>query len=93
MSDELPRVELSSEFRVAAPGKRCRFPRCGREAVMEMNRRRRRWRATPDSRTDHFNQWWAYCPIHNYGRVVRDGEVWYDPDEAARFFELERPPA
>ena len=81
-----PYVEPLSEFRVARPGTRCRHPRCGKAAVLEMNRRQTRWNAAVGA-ASRYDAWWSYCEEHTYGRIVRDGQVWYDPNAARRLVE------
>lgn len=71
--------ESSDHWRLSLPGKRCRFvgglghQHCGQPAILECNRR---WFSVGQGQS-----WWAYCENHTYGRVIRDGEVWYVPLE------------
>lgn len=60
----------ASEWRVR-PGGRCRWTvqrkACGRPAVAMLRR------GTEGNGRD----WWTYCELHLYGRVLHDGALWW----------------
>lgn len=78
MTEHVIRHREEEGFRMPTRGKRCSRQRCGRPAVFEMNRPQKLYRGgTVDA-------WWGCCEVHSYGRVVVEGEVWYDPEAAER---------
>lgn len=72
-----PRLEPEGAFRVPSMRQKC--GRCDRRPVADMCRVRhvrRSW-----ARSGTYDTWYPYCADHlaDYGREVRDGQVWFVP--------------
>lgn len=70
MTDEPGDVWIpASEWRLVTAPKKCRRPRCYRQAVAEVDRGMHTPRRIVPS-------WWAYCDDHLYGHRIHGGKVW-----------------